>query len=67
MMLVIIFEQIFLFELNATNINRKRATSHRKIGLPLNRFFYNYESNHHFAATISFDYVLITALSLILV
>ena len=43
-------------ELNTTNINRIAAAPIGKIGLPLNIFF-NYESNHHLAATISFDYV----------
>ena len=52
-------------ELNATNINRKGATPYRKIGLPLDSFC-NYESNHHFAATISFGGVSITASSQVL-
>ena len=48
-------------------LNRKGATPHRKIGLPLNSlYFYSYESNYHFAATITFDYVSITAFSQVL-
>ena len=46
-------------ELYTTNVNWKGAAPHRKIGLPLNRlvYFCNCESNHRFAAIISFDCV----------
>ena len=43
-------------KLNTKNINRKGEATHRTIGLLL-VYFYNYESNHRFAATISFDFV----------
>ena len=53
-------------ELNTTNINRKEAALIGKIDLPFNSFFFNCESNQHFAATISFDYVSIPAPSQVL-
>ena len=53
-------------QLNILNINEKGAAPLRKIGLPLNSFFCNCESNHHFASTISFDFVSIPSLSQVL-
>ena len=52
--------------LNTTNMIWKGATSHCKIGLPLNSLFYNCESNHHFATTMSFHYVSIALPSQVL-
>ena len=53
-------------ELNITNINREKVKRHRKIGLPLNCYFCNCESNLRFAAAISFECVLIPPPSQIL-
>ena len=41
-------------ELNTTNINRKGAAPHRRIGLPLNSCLCNCKSSHHFTSAISY-------------
>ena len=52
-------------ELNITNVDRKGTAPHRKIGLPLNSYFCNYES-HRFVAISSSDCVLIPSTSQVL-